>query len=262
MTRQFARTRHRDQVARVVRTVLRLLNFSEPVVLTCTLSTAAARDAAPPMWNVRMVSWVPGSPIDCAAITPTASPMLTQMAAREIAAVAQRADAEARFAGDRRTHLDRLHAGRVELLDHRFVEQRVARDDRILVVAGRVHVLGHHAAEHAIAQRLDHVAAFDDRRHGRGRCGAAIGLGDDHVLRDVDQTTRQVTRVRGLQRGIGQALASAVRRVEVLQHVQAFAEVGLDRRLDDRAVRTRHQAAHAGELADLRRANRARRSRP
>ena len=33
--------------------------------------------AAPPMWNVRMVSWVPGSPIDCAAITPTASPMFT-----------------------------------------------------------------------------------------------------------------------------------------------------------------------------------------
>ena len=33
--------------------------------------------AAPPMWNVRMVSWVPGSPIDCAAMTPTASPMLT-----------------------------------------------------------------------------------------------------------------------------------------------------------------------------------------
>ena len=33
--------------------------------------------AAPPMWKVRMVSWVPGSPIDWAAITPTASPMLT-----------------------------------------------------------------------------------------------------------------------------------------------------------------------------------------
>jgi hypothetical protein len=32
---------------------------------------------APPMWKVRMVSWVPGSPIDCAAMTPTASPMLT-----------------------------------------------------------------------------------------------------------------------------------------------------------------------------------------
>ena len=33
--------------------------------------------AAPPMWNVRIVSCVPGSPIDCAAITPTASPILT-----------------------------------------------------------------------------------------------------------------------------------------------------------------------------------------
>ena len=41
----------------------------------CDCSAAAC--AAPPMWKVRMVSCVPGSPIDCAAITPTASPMLT-----------------------------------------------------------------------------------------------------------------------------------------------------------------------------------------
>ena len=38
------------------------------------LLEAAARDAAPPIWKVRMVSCVPGSPIDCAATTPTASP--------------------------------------------------------------------------------------------------------------------------------------------------------------------------------------------
>ena len=40
------------------------------------LDSAAARDAAPPMWNVRIVSCVPGSPMDCAAITPMASPLL------------------------------------------------------------------------------------------------------------------------------------------------------------------------------------------
>ena len=34
--------------------------------------------AAPPIWNVRMVSCVPGSPIDCAAMTPTASPTFTR----------------------------------------------------------------------------------------------------------------------------------------------------------------------------------------
>ena len=114
-----------------------------------------------------MVSCVPGSPIDCAAIDADRFADVDEVATAEVAAVAVRADAEARFAGDRRTHLDRLHAGVFELLDQRFVEQRVARDDRILVVARREHVLGHDAAEHAIAQRLDHVAAFDDRRHGQ-----------------------------------------------------------------------------------------------
>src|SRR6266513_1369876 len=33
--------------------------------------------ATPPMWKVRIVSCVPGSPMDCAAMTPTASPIFT-----------------------------------------------------------------------------------------------------------------------------------------------------------------------------------------
>ena len=38
---------------------------------------ADAADAIPPKWNVLIVSCVPGSPIDCAAMIPTASPMPT-----------------------------------------------------------------------------------------------------------------------------------------------------------------------------------------
>ncbi len=34
-------------------------------------------EAIPPVWKVRIVSCVPGSPIDCAAIVPTASPICT-----------------------------------------------------------------------------------------------------------------------------------------------------------------------------------------
>ena len=41
------------------------------------LCSILPRAAAPPMWNVRIVSCVPGSPIDWAAMMPTASPMLT-----------------------------------------------------------------------------------------------------------------------------------------------------------------------------------------
>ena len=35
--------------------------------------------ATPPVWKVRMVSWVPGSPIDWAAMMPTASPTSTSL---------------------------------------------------------------------------------------------------------------------------------------------------------------------------------------
>src|SRR5581483_8264029 len=118
-----------------------------------------------------------------------------EMPTRQITAVAQRAHAELRIAGDRRTHLDALHAGGVQLVDHRLIQQRVTRDDRFVVLARRVHVLDHHAAEHALAQRFDHVAAFHDRLHRESVLGAAIGLGDHHVLRHVHQAPRQITRI-------------------------------------------------------------------
>src|SRR5690606_39694290 len=55
------------------------------------------------------------------------------VATAQVAAVAVRADAEAAFAGNRRAHLERLHARVFQLLHPGFVEQRVAGDDRILV---------------------------------------------------------------------------------------------------------------------------------
>ena len=82
--------------------------------------------------------------------------------------------------------------------------------------------------------------------------GAAVLAADDHVLGDVDQPAGQVARVRGAQRGVGEALAGAVGRDEVLEHGQALHEVGLDRTLDDLALRVGHQPAHPGQLADLR----------
>ena len=41
----------------------------------CVMSSPAT----PPVWNVRIVSCVPGSPIDCAAMMPTASPTSTSL---------------------------------------------------------------------------------------------------------------------------------------------------------------------------------------
>ena len=133
-----------------------------------------------------------------------------------------------------------------------LLEQRRVRNQDL--VARRIaHVLGRGAAEDAACQRRHDRAGIDDGAHLDAPRRAAIHIGDDAVLRHVDETPRQITRVRGLERGVGEALARAVRRVEVLEHREALLEVGDDRALDDLARRLRHQAAHAGKLPHLRR---------
>src|SRR3954447_23568605 len=92
--------------------------------------------------------------------------------------------------------------------------QRTALDDHLAravtdVVAGR-------ASEDARTERSDHGAGIDDGAHLDAELGAAVALRDDAILRDVNETTGQVARVRGLQRGVREALAGAVGRVEVL----------------------------------------------
>ena len=178
--------------------------------------------------------------------------VVDRRAAGEIAPVALAADAVDQFAGQRRADLHFLDAGLVERLDMGLLHQRAALDDH-LVGGGIAHVIAGRAAEDARGERGHDRAGIDDGAHLDAELGAAVVLRDDAVLRDVDQTAGQVAGVRGLQRGVREALAGAVGRVEVFEHRQAFLEVRDDRRLDDLARRLGHQAAHAGKLTHLRR---------
>ena len=123
-----------------------------------------------------------------------------------------------------------------------------ADDDVAFVV---LLIFERHAAHDAVAQRLDDFAGFDDGLDVDAFGGAAIVLADDHVLRHVHQAAGEVAGIGRLQSGIGQTLAGAVRGDEVLQHVEAFAEVGGDGGFDDLAGGLGHQTAHTGKLADL-----------
>jgi hypothetical protein len=60
-------------------TTLMLVKTRRPSRLTLRSFSSTERLAVPPMWNVRIVSWVPGSPIDWAAMMPTASPRSASM---------------------------------------------------------------------------------------------------------------------------------------------------------------------------------------
>ena len=171
-------------------------------------------------------------------------------AAGQIAAVALAAHAVGGLAGQHRADAHFLDLRLLDGLDLLLLDQLAGLDDHLL--GGRIlDVLGRRAAEHALGQRDDDLAGVDHGLHVDAAVGAAVVLGDDAVLRHVDETAREVARVRRLERRVGQALARAVRRVEVLEHRQALLEVGDDRRLDDLARRLGHQAAHAGELPHL-----------
>ena len=175
---------------------------------------------------------------------------LDHLPGRQVSAVAACAHAAARRARQHRADLHLLDAGVLNRRRLVFGDLLVDVDEHL----ARERVgdpLERDAAHDAVAQRLDDLARFDDRARLDAVERAAIRLVDDHVLRDVDETAREVARVGRLERGVGEALARAVRRDEVVLHLEAFAEVRRDRRLDDLARRLRHQSAHAGELADL-----------
>ena len=61
----------------VLATVLNSSISITPSDLADNSAWSAILEAVPPTWNVLSVNCVPGSPIDCAAITPTASPFWT-----------------------------------------------------------------------------------------------------------------------------------------------------------------------------------------
>ena len=175
---------------------------------------------------------------------------LDQLAGREVAAVALGAAAAARRAGEHRADADLLDARLLDRRRRRLVELLVLVDDQL--ARERIDdALERDAADDALAERLDDLAPLHDRLGVDAVHRAAVDLVDDDVLRHVDETPRQVARVRRLQRGVGEALARAVRRDEVVEHREAFTEVRRDRRLDDLARRLGHQAAHARQLADL-----------
>ena len=164
-----------------------------------------------------MVSWVPGSPMDWAAMIPTASPISTDPTGGQHPAVAELADAAIGLAGEHRTNPDPLDSGLLDLARQGLGDLGVHGADQS-PLEGIVDVLGNHTTDDAVAQLLENLATLGDGRDLDPVLGAAVVLDDDDVLRHVDQTAGEIARVGGLERGVGETLARAVGRDEVLEH--------------------------------------------
>ena len=175
---------------------------------------------------------------------------LDELAGRQVHAVAAPADAQRGLAGHRAADLDLLDLHLLELPGRGQGDHLVLLDDHL--VGDRVDDVdpADPAADRLGQADLDLLALVDDAL-GDALRGAAVFHGDHDVLGDVGELAGQVAAVGRLEGRVGQPLAGAVGRAEVLEHREPLAEVGLDRRLDDLARGLGHQAAHAGELADL-----------
>src|SRR5208283_2111821 len=167
----------------------------------------------------------------------------------EIASVAHDANAAPGLTSEHRADLYPLDTGGLNCPGEIFRDLVIHVDHDLAFIV--LDLLERYAAHDTVAQRLNDFAGFDDTGDEDSVHGAAVVFADDHVLRDVHQTARQVTRVGRLQSRVGQALAGAVRRDEVFEHRQPFTEIGRDRRLNNFTRRFRHQSAHTGELANL-----------
>ena len=179
------------------------------------------------------------------------------LAGGEVAAVARPADAVTGLAGERRADEHLVDAGRVDAGRRLLHDQLVAVDQQasarlpFLVVDPRVGQRGRREpADETLLEGALLVArlAPDDPA---AFLGAAVLLAGDDVLGDVDQAPGEVPGVGRAQGGIGEALAGAVGRDEVLEDGHALAEVAPDRDVDDPARRVGHQAAHGAQLADV-----------
>ena len=158
--------------------------------------------------------------------------------------------AVARIAGKRGAYFDFVDPQLINQITEIFIDQGAGLDNR-LIVLGIDDITDSDSTEDTLAQSLDDFTTFDQGLHGDAIFGSAIIFDDHQILRHVNQTAGQISRVRSFQRSIGQTLTRTVCRNEVLKNVQAFTEVGGNRRFDNRTVRLGHQTSHTGQLTNL-----------
>src|SRR5262245_43997308 len=145
-----------------------------------------------------------------------------------------RAHSAATFAGENGTDLQLLNANFFNRCGDLFVDQLIRFHD--LFLRHRIdHGFAADAADDSGREINHFFVPFVDGANGDAVGRAAINFVDDYVLRSVDQLSREITRVSGLERGISETLTGAVSGDEILEHAEAFAEVRSDRAFDDLA---------------------------
>ena len=146
------------------------------------------------------------------------------------------------------------HASDPDCGDARLLDllRHIAADERILGAddfarLGIDHVVHAVSAVDTVSERLESrdLGDYDALRI------SAVLFVDDDSLRNIDETSGEVTGVCRLECGIRKTFTSAVRGNEVLEDGKTFAVVCLDRKLYDFTRRVTDKTSHTAKLRDL-----------
>ena len=182
--------------------------------------------------------------------------LLNHTTGSEVTSVTLHADTFLRLTGEHRTDLHALDLCLLDGLSQGLGDLLTGRNDDLAVL--RIHhIVNRHTTEDTLGEAGNNLIAVLQGGADQSAQGTTVLLVDDHIVRDVHESTCQVSSVGRLHGGVGQTFTGTVGRDEVLQHRHTLLEVRQNRVLNNLVslgtglLRLGHQTTDTGELLDL-----------
>ena len=127
-----------------------------------------------------------------------------------VAAVTFNTNSLFRFTSQTRTHFNFFDPGVFNSRNRVLLNETVGFCENI--TRKRINdILKNRSPQNSLTQRLNDFASFNEGNRIDPLQSSAIIFLNNHVLRNIDQSTRQVTGVRCFERGIRQTFSSTMR---------------------------------------------------
>ena len=150
--------------------------------------------------------------------------LLNHAAGCEVASVALHADTMLTLTREHRANLNTLYRRIFNLLCDRLCDFLTCSNNQF--ACGRMDdIMYRHAAQDALIQRGDGLVTILESGTYQSAQRAAVFFRDNHIVRNINKTTCQVTGIGSLHRRIGKTLTGTVRSNEVFEYRHTFLEV-------------------------------------
>ena len=181
---------------------------------------------------------------------------LNHMVRSQITAVTFRANSLLRFASQYRTDFNTFDRRLLYLLSDIFCNFFTTSNQQFSGL-GMYDIMYGYTTKDAFVQGSDNFIVVLKVCTNQSAERTAILFINNNIMRNIYQTTSQISGIGSLQCGIGQTFTGTVGRDKILQYGKSFFKVRQNRVFDDLAtfgtcfLRLSHQTTHTGKLTNL-----------